>query len=81
MRHIFDQYSQPENRLTHALVSGLAKDQRLLKAFILWVTGKRLGKISKVHIVEQTLPGDMELDEAEAGDRGLPDAWIFTDDG
>lgn len=28
MRHLFDQYSQPENRLTHALVSGLAKDQR-----------------------------------------------------
>jgi len=81
MRHIFDQYSQPENRLTHALVSGLAKDQRLLKAFILWVTGKRLGKVSKVRIVEQALPGDMELDEVEAGERGLPDAWIFTDDG
>ena len=81
MRHLFDQYSQPENRLTHALVSGLAKDQRLLRAFIHWVTGNCPSRVTEFHIVEQTLPGEIELSEEDTEERGLPDAWIYTDDG
>jgi hypothetical protein len=34
MRNLFDQYTHPENRLTHALVSSIAQDQYLLREFI-----------------------------------------------
>jgi hypothetical protein len=34
MRNIFDQYSQPENRLTHSLVMALHYDRNLLKSFL-----------------------------------------------
>ena len=36
MRNIFDQYSHPENRLTHALASCLAEDRKLLRRFVGW---------------------------------------------
>lgn len=80
MRHLFDQYSKPENRLTHALVSGLANDPRLLRKFIQWITGKRPAKTT-FHIIEQSLPGEIEPNEEKAEDRGLPDAWIYSDEG
>lgn len=81
MRHIFDQYSQPENRITHALVSGLAQDHALLRRFVQWVTGKRLSRQTKFQITEQTLPGEIETDEQITEERGLPDAWIYTESG
>ena len=34
MRNIFDQYSQPENKLTHSLASCLYEDKRLLNSFL-----------------------------------------------
>ena len=34
MRNIFDQYSQPENKLTHSLVSCLYEDKHLLNSFL-----------------------------------------------
>lgn len=77
MRNIFDQYSQPENRLTHALVCALEADPKLLRRFVHWITGKRPGR--RLHIVEQRLPGEQELDEDEFERRGLPDAWIHDD--
>lgn len=81
MRNLFDQYNQPENRLTHALVSSLASDPVLLKKFIKWATGEKAPS-SRLAIVEQSLPGDEESqDEEEAERRGLPDGWIFDDDG
>jgi len=36
MRNIFDQYTHPENRLTHALMSSLAADPELLRSFVRW---------------------------------------------
>lgn len=41
MRNIFDQYDAPENQLTHALGCCLQHDRRLLKQFVIWVTGRR----------------------------------------
>jgi hypothetical protein len=81
MRNLFDQYDQPENRLTHALVSSLANDPVLLHKFIKWVTGE-MAPSSQLSVVEQNLPGDEEpQDEEEAERRGLPDGWIFNNDG
>lgn len=82
MRHIFDQYHQPENKLTHALVSSLAQDSSLLRNFIQWAINKTIPKRTKIHILEQSVPGqEDELQEDLAEKKGLPDAWIYTDGG
>jgi hypothetical protein len=81
VRNIFDQYTQPENRVTHALVTALTEDRRLLREFVKWATGKQQPKGSRLQVLEQRLPGDPEVTEEEAGKRGLPDAWIFDDEG
>ena len=82
MRHIFDQYHQPENNLTHALVSSLAQDDSLLRDFIRWAINKSIPKKVKIHVLEQSVPGQKEeLKEEVAEKKGLPDAWIYTDDG
>ena len=80
MRNVFDQYTQPENRITHALVTALAEDPKLLRAFVRWITGVS-APAGKLHIVEQRLPGEPdEHSEVDAARRGLPDAWIYNDE-
>ena len=81
MRHLFDQYSQPENKLTHALVSSLAQDRKLLRKFVYWSVGQCISRKEKLSITEQSYPGQEEMDERESERRGLPDAWIYTDYG
>lgn len=61
MRNIFDQYTQPENRLTHALVTAFAEDPKLLRKFVKWVTDVAPPK--RLKVVEQQLPGEYELAE------------------
>ncbi len=81
MRRLFDQYRFPENKLTHALVSSLARSPVLLKNFVTWVSGEPPPQ-RKIWIVEQTLPGqEEEADEDAAMRKGLPDAWIYSEDG
>jgi len=80
MRNIFDQYDQPENRLTHALATCLHEDRRLLRSFVRWATGEKPPVQHHLQIVEQTLPGESDLTEEEAETRGLPDAWIHDDE-
>jgi hypothetical protein len=81
MRNIFDQYSEPENRLTHALVCSLAEDNRLLRLFIRMATGAAITIPKQLTIVEQSVPGDLEIREELAEERGLPDAWIHDRNG
>lgn len=78
MRNVFDQYCQRENRITHALVTALGEEPKLLRDFVCWVTGRR-APVGKLHIVEQRLPDEPEPTEDEAERRGLPDAWIYSD--
>lgn len=80
MRNIFDQYLQPENRLTHALVTALTEDKRLLWGFLRWVGVNPLPDTRRLEVVEQRLPGEMEASEDETERRGLPDAWIHDND-
>jgi hypothetical protein len=81
MRNLFDQYSQPENRLTHALLSCLSRDRRTLKRFVFWAVGETHSGL-KLEVQEQSLPGEaMELDEDDAERRGLPDGCIFDGTG
>jgi hypothetical protein len=75
MRNLFDQYSQPENRLTHALLACLDEDRSLLRRFLKWVTGSV--PTGRVAIYEQGLPGSpAALPEDEVEKRGLPDGCI-----
>lgn len=78
MRNVFDQYSQPENRITHALATVLHEDPPLLRAFLKEVAKvePRGGDDLRVH--QQTYPGslDSEPTEGETERKGIPDAWI-----
>lgn len=80
MRNIFDQYDQPENRLTHALVCTLANERRLLRSFVQWMGAGKVPPVSRLHIVEQQVPGEVVSGE-ESESRGLPDACIYDDEG
>jgi len=77
MRNVFDQFREPENRLTHALMTSLGEEPELLRKFLFWATGSRPPK-RQLFVQEQSLPG--ELEEAEEPEererRGLPDGCI-----
>jgi hypothetical protein len=76
MRNLFDQYEQPENRLTHALLVALSEDRKLLEKFVRWCVGVRIDG-RRAEVLEQALPGDpVSLSDEEAERRGLPDGCI-----
>ena len=75
MRNIFDQYSEPENQLTHALMCVLAFDSKDCKAFCRWVL--------KVHRIPKTLEAGEQGAGVKLGNRkpleekrGIPDGFI-----
>ncbi len=80
MRNIFDQYSQPENRVTHALMTALNEDRKLLDSFLTDIARHTPPKNgASLHITEQSYPGSAAsdgIDENEIERRGIPDAWI-----
>lgn len=80
MRNVFDQYTQPENRLTHALISALSEDRQLLRRFVGWAARQRVARSAPLEIIEQGLPGERADTEEEAEKRGLPDACIYQGD-
>ena len=80
MRNVLDQYTQPENRLTHAVTCALAEDPRLLRRFLRWALGEEAPPARRMEVIEQQLPGEPPADEADAERRGIPDAWVYTKD-
>jgi hypothetical protein len=82
LRNIFDQYSQPENRVTHALMTALNEDRKLLALFL-----RELVKVKppcnahKLTMLEQQYPGEQEPSEEDLERRGIPDGWIFDGEG
>jgi hypothetical protein len=81
MRNVFDQYTQPENRLTHALATTLDRDRSLLRPFLRWAGCSEIPAERDLSISEQQLPGKyVSGDEHDEG-RGLPDASIFDENG
>lgn len=75
MRNVFDQYDQPENRLTHALLCSLDADRALLQGFIRWVTGHQKPG-PKLTVNEQSFPGESDTPPEEGDRRGIPDGCI-----
>jgi len=80
MKNIFDQYSQPENKLTHSLASCLYEDKYLLNSFLKSFCGKFFNNSSYIEIEEQTLPNDQYTIVDEQDSKGLPDAVIYNED-
>lgn len=82
MRNIFDQYAQPENRVTHALMTALDEDRALLGLFLHeLVKVKTPVHARKLSVLEQQYPGEEEPSEDELERRGIPDGWIYDDNG
>lgn len=81
MRNIFDQYKDPENRLSHALAVCLDEDRALLKGFLRWLEIKPPQRPASLHVLEQRLPGEPIRVERDDERRGLPDIVICNDDG
>jgi hypothetical protein len=76
-RNLFDQYKLPENRLTHALLSTLTYDRRLLSHFLRrYVKGVRFNERT-LEVAEQTMPGDPEPTMPDNFNKSLPDGVIF----
>ncbi len=80
MRNLFDQYAQPENRLTHALVCTLNSDRSLLRPFLRWAGAADIPDLSRLRITQQQIPGEL-ISGDESDGRGLPDACVFDPSG
>jgi hypothetical protein len=80
MRNIFDQYNQPENKLTHSLVSCLYEDKYLLNSFLENFCLNFFNKSLNLKIEQQTVPGELNLIDDENQKKGLPDAVIYSEE-
>lgn len=82
MRNVFDQHSQPENRITHAFLTALNEDRRLLESFLRDVLKVKPPVAAKsLTVLEQQYPGEEEVGEEDSDRRGIPDGWIVDDEG
>lgn len=81
MRNLFDQYNEPENRLTHALMTSLNEDRKLLSGFIKWAID-RPAPDANLEVLEQSWPGELEPQNLEKQqNKGLPDGCIHDHSG
>jgi len=80
MRNIFDQYNQPENKLTHSLASSLYEDKKLLDSFLKTFCKGFFKNTSDLKIEQQTIPGQITKEIDEKQKKGLPDAIIYNED-
>lgn len=80
MRNVFDHYTEPENRMTHALMTAINEDRNLLASFLRdLVKVKPPVKAAALIVLEQQYPDGVELSEEKLDMRGIPDGWIFDD--
>ena len=75
-RNIFDQYDEPENRLTHALACCLERHSWLKRSFILWAVGRRGLPTGSIEVLEQQVPGEPISVLDDDTPTGLPDLWL-----
>jgi hypothetical protein len=79
VRNIFDQYQQPENRLTHALATVLDRDRSLLVPFLKWLGVSDIPSSRQLKINEQQVPGLLQENAGAIEQKGLPDLAVFDD--
>lgn len=82
MRNVFDQYHQQENRITHALLTALNEDRKLLRDFLTdFLQLETPTSSDRLVVLEQRYPGGDEPAEEALDRRGVPDGWIADDNG
>src|SRR5665213_2610667 len=80
LRNVFDQYSQLENRVTHALLSALNHDRKMLSRFLRDFLGIDLPTDPRrLEVTEQSYPGETDTGEEIGSERGIPDGWIYSE--
>lgn len=79
MRNIFDQYEQPENRLTHALISSLYHDRKLIRPFLHFLNICNIPPLKNIDLGVQSLPGQEQSICQEERD-SVPDAYFCDND-
>ena len=68
--------------MTHALLTAIHEDRRLLGLFLReLVQVKAPTNPRKLRVLEQQLPGELEPPEEELERRGIPDGWVFDEEG
>ena len=80
MRNIFDQYDQPENKLTHALYCTLRNDRTQIRPFLSWLGIRSVPPLKELRICQQQVPGQ-EILTAKEERKGLRDLCIYTNNG
>ena len=80
MRNIFDQYNQPENKLTHSLATSLYEDKKLLDSFLKTFCKNFFKITNNLKIEQQTVPGQIIRETDEKQKKGLPDAIIYNEE-
>lgn len=81
VRNLFDQYEQPENKLTHALFSTLDHERGYLRPFLQYLGLLDVPAVRSLRITEQEVPGLPQSDAEDVDNSGLPDACVFTNEG
>lgn len=79
MRNVFDQYDQPENRLTHALFCVLTRESTLVVPFLKWLGVSDHPPPKLIRVAQQSVPGEPSNSSDE--EAGLPDLSIYSEDG
>ena len=75
MRNVFDQYAQPENRLSHALASVLQEDAAFRKSFVRWAGLTPPRRAADLRVLEQGVGGVADKNGKQRH-LGLPDIWL-----
>ena len=78
MRNVFDQYDQPENRLTHGLMVALSNERKLIRPFLKQFKVKSVPVLKNIQVGLQQVPGEAAEYEKEGKD-GLPDGCFFDE--
>lgn len=79
VRNVFDQYDQAENKLTHALISTLYNDRKLIRPFLKWLKIKNIPSLKVIELGVQQLPGDGSQ-TAQVKQNSVPDAYFCNND-
>jgi len=79
LRNIFDQYDQAENKLTHALISTLHHEPKLIRPFLSWLKVKNIPPLKDIDIGIQSLPGQEQSPILE-NQNSVPDAYFCNNE-
>lgn len=79
LRNIYDQYDQAENKLTHALISSLYHEPKLIRPFLKWLNIRNIPPLRKISMGLQGLPGQV-LTSIPENQNSVPDAYFCNSD-